>query len=312
MTHIRTLKRMYLCNMSNFFQKYFFYIFIVFSMFVWGISWPSAKIVSVYGKPVEILCIRFFVVWLVLGLILILRKVYFKILFAQAWKNILITGLLMTSYSYCFLNGVSHGFAGAGGVLVTTLNPIFAFALGLLLEKKVPKLTQLIGLSIGLVAGLVLLKIWAISSFLLDTGNLFFLAAALIWAIMSKITAKASQYGDSAIFSFYLYVVTWLVLVSFSDFSEITHILKVSDGKFWINIFFNGAISTSICTTFYFYATTKVGAENASSFIFLVPISAAISSFVILGENILLNTLIGGVLGVVAVYLINRKSNAKA
>jgi drug/metabolite transporter (DMT)-like permease len=75
---------------------------------------------------------------------------------------------------------------------------------------------------------------------------------------------------------------------------------------------FNGIINTGIATTFFFYATSKIGAEKTSSFIYIVPFAAAISSFIAIGELIKWNTIVGGILGVIAVAIINRKSKSTA
>ena len=86
-------------------------------------------------------------------------------------------------------------------------------------------------------------------------------------------------------------------------------ITTVSEGdvKFWGNLFFSATITTSLATTFYFVATSKIGASKASSFIFMVPFSAALGSWIFLGEAIELHTIIGGILGIAAVYILNRK-----
>ena len=68
-----------------------------------------------------------------------------------------------------------------------------------------------------------------------------------------------------------------------------------------------------MATTIYFYATTKVGAEKASSY----PLygSTGSSGFVLasfVAERILPHTIIGGVLGMIAVYVINKKKPADA
>ena len=70
-------------------------------------------------------------------------------------------------------------------------------------------------------------------------------------------------------------------------------------------------MATTVATSYYFYATTKIGAERASSFIFLVPISAALSSWFFIGEIIRYYTIIGGILGMLAVFIINFKKSKK-
>jgi drug/metabolite transporter (DMT)-like permease len=91
------------------------------------------------------------------------------------------------------------------------------------------------------------------------------------------------------------------------DVHEFRSVVHITDTLFWLNVFFSSAIVTSLATTMYFYTTTRLGAEKASSFIFLVPFAAAISAWIFLGERILPHTIIGGALGMVAVYMINKK-----
>jgi drug/metabolite transporter (DMT)-like permease len=84
-------------------------------------------------------------------------------------------------------------------------------------------------------------------------------------------------------------------------------VMNKADFTFWGNLFFSATITTSLATTFYFVATSKIGASRASSFIFMVPFSAALGSWIFLGEVIEWHTLIGGLLGIAAVYILNRK-----
>ena len=58
-------------------------------------------------------------------------------------------------------------------------------------------------------------------------------------------------------------------------------------------------------TSIYFQASTELGPKKASSFIFTVPISAMLFAIIILNEPLFITTLIGGSLGIIAVYLIN-------
>jgi drug/metabolite transporter (DMT)-like permease len=80
-----------------------------------------------------------------------------------------------------------------------------------------------------------------------------------------------------------------------------------ADGLFWLNMLFSAVITTAFATTFYFVATAKLGASKASSFIFLVPFSAAMGSWFFLKEQPQWHTIIGGMLGIAAVYVLNKK-----
>ena len=76
---------------------------------------------------------------------------------------------------------------------------------------------------------------------------------------------------------------------------------------FWTNMIFNSVINTGMSTTFFFYATSKMGAAKTSSFIYIVPFAASLSSFFFVHEIIFWNTIVGGLLGISAVWIINKK-----
>ncbi|MBI2257779.1 MAG: DMT family transporter [Flavobacteriia bacterium] len=284
-------------------------ISMVVSMFLWGLSWPSAKVITYYASPINLVIYRYIIVTFTLLPILWYFKI--KILLPlKAIPYVLFSAFLLALYSVVMFKGLKVGFAGAGGVFVTTLNPIMAYMLALLIQKKIPSINESAALFLGLIAGMTLLEIWKNSDELWLAGNLLFLLAAFIWALMSRVTALSSRFGSAFSFSFWMYLSTFLILIPLMDFSEIQITIQKSDFLFWSNLFFGGAIVTSLATSIYFYATTKLGSEKASSFIFLVPFSAGISSWLLLGEKFEIHTLIGGTIAILAVYLLQKRKKA--
>lgn len=284
---------------------------IIVSMFLWGLSWPSAKVLTQYCSVINFTVYRYTIVVVTLLLILLFFKV--KITLGKAGlPMVLASGVLLAIYSWVFYKGLKNGSAGAGGVLVTTLNPIMAYSINILLKRQAPSKNESIGLILGAIAGCILLKVWTNLETLLESGNLYFLLAAFTWAVMSRFTSKASAYGSSLVFSLLQYLVTLLCMLPLLDVQEMQSALLIKNPIFWLNLFFSSAVVTSIATTVYFYATTKLGAEKASSYIFMVPLAAAVSSWLFLDENILPHTIVGGILGLAAVYLINKKGMVKA
>lgn len=275
------------------------------SMFLWGLSWPSGKVLTHYCSAINFTVYRYLFVLATMLLLLPLAGAPFKMR-KSGIPIVLVSGILLAVYSYLFFIGIKKGAAGAGGVLVTTLNPIMAYAIGIVLKRSLPGQKELFGLMLGLLAGLILLKVWD-NKALLEGGNIYFLLASITWAVMSKFTSKAALHGSSMSFSLWQYLVTLLCLLPLTDFSEMHAAIHITDHLFWLNLLFGSVIVTAMATTVYFYTTTRLGAERASSFIFLVPFAAAISSWIFLGEKILTHTIIGGLLGIAAVYFINKK-----
>jgi len=198
------------------------------------------------------------------------------------------------------------GKAGFGGVLVTVLNPVISYVIMLILAKRSPSRDESIGLFLGLLAGIVLLKLYSTSNELFKAGNIYFVFAAVCWAGLSWFTSRAKRYGSSVTFSFWMYAISTIAMMAMAGLSPAVETLTHADFRFWGNMLFSSTITTALATTFYFAATSRIGASKASSFIFMVPFSAALGSFIFLGEKIEWHTVLGGLLGIAAVYILNR------
>lgn len=281
-------------------------IVLIFSMIIWGVSWPSNKVLTSFGTPADLGVFRYGLV--VVSLLLLLIPLRTKLIISRnGIPFLLISGVLMATYNYTFLVGLKSGSPGAGGILVTTLNPVMAYGLGMLIDWKKPTKNESIGLLFGIIAGLILLKVWGSEAIFAKPGNLYFLLSALIWSVMSKFTSKSAKYGSPFAFTWWMYFVTLICLIPFCNFTEIGKLIQTTDLHFWGSVLFSSVITVTLATTTYFFATSKIGAEKASSFIFIVPFSAAIFSFSILGEELEFHTIIGGLLGIAAVFMINKK-----
>lgn len=279
---------------------------MIISMVFWGISWPANKVLTQFGSANDLGVYRYvFVVTSLLPLLFFL-KVPLRIA-KKGLPFLLISGLLMAAYNFSFLQGLTSGSPGKGGILVTTLNPLMAYALGMLIDWKRPMKNERIGLFLGVTAGLILLEIWEGAHILLEPANLYFLLAAVLWSVMSKFTSRSASYGSPFAFTWWMYLVTLITLLPLMDAEKVILLTETRDMRFWGNLIFSSVIVTTFATTLYFFATSRIGAEKASSFIFTVPFTAALSAALILGEVIEIHTIIGGLLGIGAVYMINRK-----
>lgn len=279
---------------------------MLLSMFCWGMSWASGKVLSGYGDALSIGMLRFSVTFISLLILLLLFKQ--KLTISKAGLiDLLMASLFIATYTWLFFKGLFAGKAGAGGVLVTTLNPIISFGIMLLYARRMPTKVEAIGLSIGIGAGVVLLQLWSKWENIFNAGNIYFVLATFAWAILSLFTARSSRYGSPMAFSLWMYGLCSFALFMFTNQTENQNILINADRYFWGNLFFSSVITTALATTFFFIATSKLGASKASSFIFLVPFSAALGSWIFLNEIPQWYTIAGGGLGIIAVYILNKK-----
>lgn len=276
------------------------------SMFCWGLSWTSGKIISHYADGGTIALYRFCVTFISMIFVVWVLKINIAVA-RQGWLFLIISAVLISIYSYLFFQGLTLGKAGAAGVLVTILNPVISYAIMLMMQKRMPNKKESLGLALGLLAGVVLLKLWANWVMVFDAGNSYFLLASSTWAVLSIFTSKSSKFGSPVAFSFWMYGIGSLLLFLLLDKGSALSLWGRTDFVFWGNMIFSATITTAFATTFYFVATSKIGASKASSFIFLVPFSATLGSWIFLSEIPIWNTIIGGCLGVGAVYVLNKK-----
>ena len=279
------------------------YLLLILAMIAWGETWVSAKILGNYMSANELIFWRFFFTTIGMILVLILLKINLK----ESKKEIFIafiSAVLLSLYNKFFFLGTKYGLASFGGVFVTIMNPIFTFLFTSLLYKTLIDKMEKIGLALGFLGGAFMLKIWDLSLEIFSLGNIYFLLAALTWPILTIISGKQNM-KSAILFSFYMFLFTTIIQLILIDFN-VSNIFKF-DFKFWVNILILALWGTTFATTVYFYTVDKLGSKVASSFFFLVPLSAIIFSKVFLKENITLPLIIGGILGLIAVYILNSR-----
>lgn len=281
-------------------------------MVSWGISWPIGKLIA--GMvPISVLVFwRFLATFLSVIPLLLVMRLPIRLKTGKDYWNVLVGGIIYTLYNQLFFLGLKNGLPGAGGVLVTTLNPIVTFFIVFLVQKKSISKRQVIGLFFGFIGGLVILQVWKISvDYLLLSGNLFFLMCSFVWAILSLNSQKTGKSMSPITYSFYVYGIGSILELVFCWSDPSFWKVWEFGTFFWLSIFYLTVISTTFGTTVYFYAATRLGSDIASSFIFIVPLSAYLSSFLILEEVIQIPVIVGGCLAMLAVYLINSKQKKK-
>tara|TARA_B100001093_G_scaffold404596_1_gene392740 strand:- start:2579 stop:3217 length:639 start_codon:yes stop_codon:yes gene_type:complete len=211
----------------------------------------------------------------------------------------------MVSYNFFYFKGTQIGLAGAGGVLVTTLNPILTMIVtSIAFRTKVSK-KDILGLTLGFIGGAFIIRAWEFDlNSILKSGNLFFILASISWVCVTMITSLSKNKTSYMTYSFWSFTIAFLLCLPIAS-NEILFSVFEFDFIFWINLIILSFIAMSFGTSIYFLASTELGPKQASAYIFLVPITAIGFAMLFLSEQLHLSTLVGGMLGIYAVYLIN-------
>lgn len=262
-----------------------------------------AKILSNYINEYELIFFRNIFTLVTLGPVLVITKKYFYIS-KKSLMLVTIASVLMIGYMKCFFLGTKFGTASLGGSLVTSLIPINTFIImALFFGKKITKKDSF-ALSIGAIGVMTLLHVWTFKiEEVFAIQNIYFLLASILWALLTIVSSKSTN-TSPIVFTFYMYIITTImVMVFFLDVTQIDY--SGFDGTFWFNIISLAILATTFATSIYFVGIEKLGANEVSSFIFLVPFFAIVLSYIFLGEEITPSVVIGTILILIAVKILN-------
>ncbi|HNR89065.1 MAG TPA: DMT family transporter [Spirochaetota bacterium] len=273
------------------------------AMAVWGGSWVCAKALGNGIHYQKLAFVRFALTVLFFIPPIIALRESLRIRPATAGL-ILLGSVLYTLYSQMFFLGLSLGTAGLGGVLVTSLVPIITYAGVSVLGRKKLRVIDAAGLAIGCAGALVILQIWRFShEALLASGNLFFVIGAALWSGVTVNSQRTQSSVSIWVYSFYLNGFAALIQFLFVLPYGLDGLVS-AEPSWWFSMTYLSLFSTVGATSLYFYAAKKIGSRRASAFTFMVPLTAVLLSWVVLGEVPAVSTIAGGLLSIGAVYLI--------
>lgn len=276
---------------------------MVMAMIFWGSSWPSSKIMVEYTSAEVVTFWRFFFAFLASIPLILILKIPLRFNF-QIFKLLFLAALLNSVYSILFFVGLDYGSAGKGGVIVTTLTPIFAYMLAYIFyranSQKIIKTNEILGLGFGIIAGICLLDLQNFKELCL---NGFFILCAIDWAVLTLVCQRIKIHPLAINFYMtFLSILLWSPLFLWNG--GMMNVFSF-DARFWLMMFIVSTLSTAIGTSIYYIGISYIGATKAASFTLLVPAIALITSHWLLGEIPALSTLLGGSFAIFATYLIN-------
>tara|TARA_B100000575_G_scaffold159746_1_gene127649 strand:+ start:3004 stop:3876 length:873 start_codon:yes stop_codon:yes gene_type:complete len=279
------------------------YLWMSLAMITWAIAWTNAKIVNDYLSYYNLIFLRFLLGFLSLvPFVLYLKKPFPKL---SELRYIILPSFLFLVYNVAFFKGTDFGLAGKGAILVTTLNPLFTVIIMSLISLKISK-KEIIGVFLGILGGYIIMDLSneGLKS-ILDAGNVYFVICAISWGIMTVLINFAQKIINPYVFICSCYFLTMLMTLPFISIGEIISVKY--DFTFYINFFLVSMGAMSFGTSVYMFYTPILGPTKASIFIFSVPFIAILMANIFLNEPFTNNVLIGGLLSLLAIYIVNKK-----
>ncbi len=278
-------------------------------MILWGSAWPCAKALSGHLSAESLAFWR-----LALSTIALIPLMLYENRLHITTKTVsytLIGALTMAFYLESYFMGLERGSAHLAGVLFTSVNPLIVFILSFYLFGNVISKRTMGGLFLGILGTMITLDVTQAGwEGFVKSGNAFFIISSLFWALTTIVSQKSASHLTPVAFSV---LTSALATILFIPLAGIKPIMAAFDQSslFWAELLFLSLVTSAFASTIYFYAVRHIGSAQASSFIFIVPVSAILLSVLFLDEHLTSSTLLGGLLSLIAVYMINSRKIQK-
>jgi len=276
---------------------------LLFTVLVWGITPVFLRSLSVGLGPADALVIRYTPIALTCILILVATGGW-RIARAD-WPRLLVISCIgIFIYSVASVYGFASVPAGIGGLLYAT-QPLFIALLAAVLLGERLTIHIIFGFLLA-IAGTVLL-LWKDLAAGPETqsyaiGALLLVTACAAWAFYS-VPGKVlfQRYGTLSMTAMSLLIAT-LPMLAFAT-SGTLDTVRAMTTRHWLELAYLAGFSTFIAMFTWTYGTARVSAATSGAFLYLIPVIAVFAGALLLGEPVMLTTVLGGllILGGVAV-----------
>lgn len=275
---------------------------------IWGTTFISSKLLLQEGlSPAAIMILRF-----VLAYVLMLPFVKGK-WFCRSVKDELLMVLLGISGGslYFLLENTALVYTQASNVaIIIAATPLLTMLTVNLLDRGKGASKRLYGYSLMSLAGVALVILNG--NFVLKLnpiGDLLTFGAVVTWVIYSIIIAKVQERYSSWMITrkiFFYGVVTLLPYFLVEPWGVTMEML--ARPMVWGNIAYLGVLASLGCYMTWNIVIKRLGAVDATNYLYINPIVAMITANLLLGERITPLAIAGTALILVGVYLAERKA----
>lgn len=274
----------------------------LFTIFIWGITFVSSKLLLEYFSPLAIMVLRFTLAYI--GLWVIHPKFYKVISFKEEFVFIAAGATGVAGYFFMENTAIIYTTVSNTGLILASAPLFVAIVAHIFTTDEAFHINLLYGFVIAMFGvGLVIFNGQANLS-VNPLGDFLALMAGLVWAFYSLAIKKMNKDYSPVFLTrrtfFYGVLFGALALFIFEGGTDLSPLFTTSS---WMHITFLGLIASATCYVFWNKAIRLIGSVKTSNYIYLMPVFTMIASFIVLDEVITALMLLGCVFILVGVYV---------
>ena len=278
---------------------------------IWGVSFPLITIGSKLVPQTYIMLGHRFTLSAIVMLFMMLlgkkNKLSFK---GKNWKPVVLLLLMQLSYYLFETYGILYTNSTISG-LVLAVVPVVTIGTGALFLKEYPTKRQAL-FCILPVAGVIIISIAGKSLEVsnLYLGGLFLLLTLLSSAIYKTVNRKAAQEFSPFERTFLVLAASAIVFnvigLKLSNWSVAAYVAPLANVKYLAVVFFLGLLCSIVANLLVNYAMSQMSVFKVASFGALSTLCSAVLGIFVMGDNVNVNIIVGGVLILVGVRQITK------
>jgi len=287
---------------------------LIIAVAIWGGSFISTKIAVGEMSPAAVIWLRFLIGSLILGLFAWKRGELRIPSWRDAFEFLLLGFLGITLNQWLQSSGLITSDASTTAWILATTPVLMAVLSWLFLNEKLGW-SSILGILLAALGVILVVSKGdlkaAFSGGFGKPGDILILLSAPVWAVYSTLSCPVLERHSATKVTFYTFLFGWLLsnfqFLASSGWTEFSGLSLFG----WANIIYLGVFCSALAYIFYNDGLQILPASRVAVSLYLEPLVATLVSALMLSEQIVLATIVGGACILFGVWLVSNSANNK-